>query len=65
VCPERKLRGETAAPWCPHACCTQLWQRLGWFRLRGDYRLPPPPASPIIRRSISTLHSQQHAAAQH
>ncbi|KAK9525825.1 hypothetical protein VZT92_016503 [Zoarces viviparus] len=59
--PESKTRGETAAPWCPDARCKQLWQRLGWVRLRADYRLPPPLASPIISRSITTRLSQQHS----
>lgn len=62
MCLESKTRVETAAPWCPDARCKQLWQRLRWVRLCADYRLPPPPASPIISQSITTRLSQQHTA---
>lgn len=60
ICLERKTRAETAAPWRPDARCKQLWPRLGWVRLCADYRLPPPPASPIISESITARLSQQH-----
>lgn len=61
VCLESKTRGGTAAPWSPDARCKQLCKRLGWVRLCGDYRLPPPLASPIISQSITARLSQQHA----
>lgn len=53
ICPESKTRGETAAPWRPDARRKQLCQqRRGWLRACADYRLPPP-ASPIMRQSIT------------
>lgn len=62
ICPESKTRGETAAPWRPDARRKQLCQqRRGWLRACADYRLPPP-ASPIMRQSITARLSQQHAA---